>query len=103
MGETIIRIELTPIHVPFRKSVRKAMQSGERGLGMAIAAEEDWAGGDFVICKLITDEGNIGLSESYVWLPETGISPNQIIDSIQNYLSIYVLGETPFNIKKINI
>ncbi|MFX1313560.1 MAG: mandelate racemase/muconate lactonizing enzyme family protein [Promethearchaeota archaeon] len=102
MKEKIIRIELIPVHVPFREAVRKAMQSGEGGLGMAIGSEEEWVGGDFVICRLITDEGNIGLGESYVWLPETGISTTQIIDSIQKSLSKYLLGENPFNIEKIN-
>ncbi|MCP4760995.1 MAG: mandelate racemase/muconate lactonizing enzyme family protein, partial [archaeon] len=98
----IVSIELTPLHVPFRKMVRDAMVSGEGGLGMAIPSDEDWLGGDFVICKLITDDGQVGLAESYVWLPETGISPASIIDSVKNALGKYVLGESPFNIEKIN-
>jgi len=69
---------------------------------MAIAAEEAWLGGDFVICKLISRDGNIGLGESFVWLPESGVSPEQIIDAIKNSLKLYILGESPFNIEKIN-
>ena len=69
---------------------------------MAIKAEESWLGGDFVICKLICNDGNIGLGESFVWLPESGITPYQIIDSIKNGLANYIIGENPFNVEKIN-
>ncbi len=102
MRNEIITIELTPIHVPFKDAVKKAMEQSEGGLGMAIAAEEAWLGGDFVICKLITKEGIIGLGESFLWLPESGFSPFQVIDSIKNCLYKYVLGESPFNIEKMN-
>ncbi|MFW9901481.1 MAG: mandelate racemase/muconate lactonizing enzyme family protein [Candidatus Thorarchaeota archaeon] len=102
MANEIKTIELTPIHVPFKEAVREAMKQSEGGLGMAIAAEEAWLGGDFVICKLITKEGNIGIGESFLWLPESGISPFQVIDSIRNCLGKYLLDESPFNIEKIN-
>jgi muconate cycloisomerase len=98
----IVRIELTPIYVPFKEIVRKAMGEGEGELGMAIPAEEAWLGGDFAIIKLIDNEGNIGLGESFVWLPESGVSPEQIIDAIKGGLANYLLGESPFNIEKIN-
>jgi len=98
----IEKIELTPIFVPFKTYVVKAMEESEGGLGMAIGSEEKWLGGDFVICKLFSNTGDIGLGEAFVWLPETGISTNQIIDSIKNGLANYILGENPFNIEKIN-
>jgi muconate cycloisomerase len=100
--DEITSIELTPLHVPFKDYVIKAMGEGEGNLGMAIAAEEAWLGGDFVVCKLITKRGNLGLGEAFLWLPETGVSPNQIIDAIKNCLAKYILGENPFNIEKIN-
>ncbi|MGV9141813.1 MAG: mandelate racemase/muconate lactonizing enzyme family protein [Promethearchaeota archaeon] len=100
--EKIVRIELTPLHVPFREYVRKAMGESQDGLGMAIGAEEAWLGGDFVICKLISNSRKEGVGEIFVWLPETGVSPNQIIEAIQNGLKNYILGESPFNIEKIN-
>jgi len=96
-----MRIELTPVFVPFHETVKQAMQSGSGGLGMAIAAEEAWLGGDFVICRLIADDGNIGTGEAFVWLPETGVSPEQIIDAIDHALGRYVLGESPFNVERI--
>ena len=97
----IVRIELTPLFVPFREIVRKSMEAGAGGLGMAIAAEEAWPGGDFVICKLIADDGSIGLGETFVWLPETGVSPKEVIASIQEGLAKYVLRESPFNVERI--
>ena len=101
MDNIIKKIELTPIHVPFRPQVRKAMGESEGGLGMAIPADEVWLGGDFVICKLFDNEGNVGLGEAFVWLPETGVSPEQIIDSIDKALKLYILGESPFNTEKM--
>ena len=98
----IERIELIPLHVPFKEAVIKAMSEGEGGLGFALGAEESWPGGDFVICKLFSKSGEIGLGEVFVWLPETGVSPNQIIDAVENSLAKYVIGENPFNIEKIN-
>ena len=100
--DEITSIELTPLHVPFKDYIINAMGEGEGNLGMAIAAEEAWLGGDFVVCKLISKRGNIGLGEAFLWLPETGVSPNQIIDAIKNSLAKYILGENPFNIEKIN-
>lgn len=100
--DEITSIELTPLHVPFKDYIINAMGEGEGNLGMAIAAEEAWLGGDFVVCKLISKRGNIGLGEAFLWLPETGVSPNQIIDAIKNCLAKYILGENPFNIEKIN-
>jgi muconate cycloisomerase len=99
-GPRVAGIELTPIYVPFREAVRQAMEAGG-GLGMAIAAEEAWLGGDFVICKLFCDDGSFGLGEAFVWLPETGVSPEQLIDGIKSALGKYVLGESPFNIEGI--
>jgi muconate cycloisomerase len=99
-GPKIVSIELTPVFVPFREAVRQAMEAGG-GLGMAIAAEEAWLGGDFVICKLTSEDGAFGLGEAFVWLPETGVSPEQLIDIVKNALGRYLIGESPFNIERI--
>jgi len=71
------------------------------GLGMAIPAEEAWPGIDCAICKMVDEAGNVGLGESYVWWPETGTSPNQIIEVIRQALARYVLGESPFSFERI--
>ncbi|MFX0135877.1 MAG: mandelate racemase/muconate lactonizing enzyme family protein [Candidatus Hodarchaeota archaeon] len=100
MKYKIIGIELTPLRVPFKALVKQAMDEGG-GLGMAIPAEEEWSGGEFVICKLNCDDGTFGIGEAFVWLPETGISPEQIIDAIKQALYKYVIGESPFNVERI--
>ena len=99
-GPKIVSIELTPVFVPFREVVRQTMEAGG-GLGMAIAAEEAWLGGDFVICRLTAEDGSFGLGEAFVWLPETGVSPEQLIDIVKNALGRYLIGESPFNIERI--
>ena len=93
---TIERIELHALHVPFHAAVRETMAAAAGGLGMAIAAEEPWTGGDFVIARLAADDGTEGLGEAFVWLPETGVSPAQIVDAVQGALGRYVLGASPF-------
>ena len=101
-GPKIVSIELTPLQVPFKQVVREAMQHSG-GLGMAIPAEEDWPGGDFAICKMTDEADNTGVGEQFVWWPETGVSPKQIILAVQEALYKYVLGQSPFNYKNIRI
>jgi len=96
----IISIELTPVIIPFQPIVREAM-SKSGGLGMAIPAEEEWNGIDCAICVMTDEAGNVGLGESYVWWPETGTSPNQIIEVIRQALAKYVLGQSPFDAENI--
>jgi muconate cycloisomerase len=97
----IKRIELTPVFVPFKHNIKQVMQTSDSGVGMAIKVEEEWLGGDFVVCKLVDNEGNVGLGEVFVWLPETGISPDCIINIIERALANYILDESPFNYEKI--
>lgn len=97
----IKQIRLTPLYVPFKDQVRQVMASGERGVGMAIPIDDVWLGGDFVVCQLVCDDGNIGLGEVFVWMPETGVSPMQIIEVIKGSLAKYVIGESPFNVERI--
>ena len=97
----ISRIELTTVFMPFKEEVKEAMKAGSGGLGMAIPAEEEWLGGDFVICKLIAEDGSVGLGEVFVWLPETGLMPEQVIATIGKGLSQYLIRESPFNVERI--
>lgn len=102
MNPEIISIELTPIHVPFKKEASNLMQSGEGSLGMAIPSEEAWLGGDFVICRLTSNDDNIGIADTFLWIPEDGTLPEHIIASIKKALHKYVLGENPFNIERMH-
>lgn len=103
MKEKIISVELTPLFVPFKEVARKAMGESEGGIGMAHPSDEDWFGAEFVIVKLICSDGSVGLGESSIWLPESGITPLQVIDVIKKgKLANYLIGENPFNVEKIN-
>ena len=97
----ITGIELTPLFVPFKDNIKNILQTSERGVGMAIKVDEAWLGGEFVICRLICDDGTIGTSEVFVWLPETGASSDQIITVIKRALHPYIINESPFNIDKM--
>jgi len=97
----IERIELFPVRVPFREAVRAAMARSQGGLGMAIPAEEPWTGGDFVIARLTAEDGSQGVGEAFVWLPETGVSPAQVIDAVAHGLARYVLGASPFDVEPL--
>ncbi len=92
----IDRLELFALHVPFRAVVRETMARSAGGLGMAIPAEEPWTGGDFVVARATAEDGTQGLGEAFVWLPETGVSPRQVIDAVEGALGRYVLGADPF-------
>ena len=100
-GPLIERIELFEVRVPFRAAVREAMARSASGLGMAIPAEEAWTGGDFVIARLTAEDGTTGVGEAFVWLPETGVSPAQVIDAVVHGLGRYVLGASPFDVEPL--
>lgn len=100
-GPRVAAIALTALHVPFHAAVREVMARSEGGLGMAIPAEEPWTGGDFVIARLESEDGSTGLGEAFVWLPETGVSPAQVIDAVEGGLAAYVLGASPFDVARI--
>jgi muconate cycloisomerase len=98
---SVERIELFTVHVPFRETVRDTMARAAGGLGMAIPAEEPWTGGDFVIARLRATDGSCGVGEAFVWLPETGVSPAQVLDAVRHGLGRYLLGENPFAVDRL--
>lgn len=97
----ITRLELFAATVPFSAIARRAMDESTTGLGMAIAAEEPWEAGDFVFARLVDEDGNEGWGEVFLWLPETGVSPTELLSAIPGHLARYVLGATPADIGAI--
>ena len=96
-----VELELRAVRVPFSGLAQKAMDSSANGLGMAIAAEEPWEAGDFVIARLVDEAGTEGWAEIFVWLPETGVSPEEMLLSVPRHLARYVLGRTPADVRAI--
>lgn len=97
----ITRLELFALRVPFSEIARQAMDDSSTGLGMAIPAEEPWEAGDFVFARLEDEEGTEGWGEVFMWLPETGVSPAEILTAIPHGLARYVLGAVPADIHRI--
>jgi muconate cycloisomerase len=88
----VTEIEIHRLQVPMSSIARRAMDDSPTGLGMAIDAEEPWDAGDFVFACLRDEDGNEGWGEVLVWLPETGVSPDQIASVVGSHLGRYVLG-----------
>jgi muconate cycloisomerase len=100
-GPVVTRLELFGARVPFSSIARQAMDSSATGLGMAIPAEEPWEAGDFVFARLVDDDGVEGWGEVFMWLPETGVSPAELLTSVPSGLARYVLGRRPADVHAI--
>jgi muconate cycloisomerase len=100
-GPFVRSVELHELRVPFREGTKAAMEASPNGLGMAIAAEEPWEAGDFVLCRLEAEDGTVGWGEAFVWLPETGVRPVDLIGAIRDVLGRYVLGSSPFDTRAL--
>lgn len=98
---TINCIDLYPVFVPFSQPVRQTMQGAAGGLGMALDIDRPWLGGDFVLCRLTAQDGAVGWGEVFVWLPETGVTSEQILAIVRSDLAWYVLGKNPFDVNEI--
>ena len=97
----IVAVELFEAEVPLSSLARGAMAESDNGLGMAIPAEEPWEAADFLLCRLVDEDGTEGWGESYVWLPETGTSQREMAAAIRDHLARYVLGARPTDVQAI--
>lgn len=100
--DPIVRVDLYPLHIPFREEVRAALQGGSGKVAMGLKVDDHWLGGDFLICRLTTEGGVSGVGEGYVWLVESGVSPVLMADLIRDHLARFVLGRSAFEIEAIN-
>lgn len=91
----VTQLELYPLRVPFWSVAREAMAASDNGLGMALDAEEPWEAGDFVYARVCDEDGREGWGEAFMWLPETGVSPAEVVSSIAGGLARYVIGARP--------
>jgi muconate cycloisomerase len=97
----VVRVELFEAKVPLSSIARSAMAESDNGLGMAIPAEEPWLEADFLLCRLVDEDGVEGWGEAYVWLPETGVSQREMAMAIRDHLARYVLGARPTDVQAI--
>ena len=99
---TIERIELFPLHVPFRAAGAR----GDGALGRRARHGDPRRGA--VDRRRLRDRAPAsprtavaGVGEAFVWLPETGVSPAQIVDAVQHGLARYLLGASPFDVEPL--
>ena len=97
----IVAVELFEAAVPLSTLARGAMAQSDNGLGMAIPAEEPWEIADFLLCRLVDEDGIEGWGEAYVWLPETGVSQREMAMAVRDHLARYVLGARPTDVQAI--
>lgn len=94
--DPIVKIELFPVHIPFREEIRERLQGGKGQVAMGLDVEDNWLGGDFLICRMTSESGVVGLGESFVWLVESAVSPVMLAHVIEAHLARFVLGRSAF-------
>ena len=97
----VTQLELFALRVPFSSIARQAMEDSPTGLGMAIPAEQPWEAGDFVYARLVDEDGVEGWGEVFMWLPETGVSPAELLITVPAALARYVVGASPADVRQI--
>lgn len=94
--DAITKIELFSAHVPFKPEVRDRLQQGSGKVAMGLKVDDHWLGGDFLMVRMTSEDGVVGLGESYVWLVEAAVSPQMMAEVIRDHLARFVLGRSPF-------
>ena len=82
----IVKIEIFPVTIPFVKTLKTAIG--------------DWDTAEFVIVRLHTDAGIIGIGEVPPWIAVSRISQDAIINIIGKHIAPVILGLDPFRIEK---
>lgn len=83
----IERIEIIPVSIPLKKKVKISFTT--------------WEKVEYVITKIFTNEGIVGVGESAPWVPISRESQETIIGIVSKHLAPILIGEDPFNIEKI--
>lgn len=95
--DPIVKIELFPVFIPFNEMVRSLLQGGSGKVAMGLKVDDPWLGADFLVCRMTTESGIVGISDAYVWLVESGASPAMMAGVIKDHLARYVLGQSAFD------
>lgn len=95
--DPITRIELFPVFVPFQERVRQVLQGGSGKVAMGLDVDDHWLGGDFLVCRMTSENGVVGFGDVYVWLVESSTSPALMAEVIKTQLGRFVLGRSAFD------
>ena len=82
----ITKIEIIPVDIPMTQTLKTAVG--------------DWHTAEFVIIRMHTDAGLVGIGEVPPWIAVSRISQGSIINILQNHIAPNLLGLDPFQIEK---
>jgi len=82
----ITKIEIIPVNIPFYKTLK--------------AAVGDWGVAEFVIVRMHTDAGIVGLGEVPPFIGVSRTSQMAIVEIIKNHIAPVILGLDPFQVEK---
>jgi L-alanine-DL-glutamate epimerase-like enolase superfamily enzyme len=82
----ITKIEIIPVNIPFTRTLKTAIG--------------DWSLAEFVIVRMHTDAGIVGLGEVPPWMAVSRTSQGAIIQILKDYICPVILGLDPFQVEK---
>jgi len=100
--DPIRKIELFTVFVPFKEYIRDMLQGGSGKVAMGLKVDDHWLGGDFLVCRMTTENGVVGIGDSYAWLVESAASPAMMAEVIRDHLARFALGRSAFDMELIN-
>jgi L-Ala-D/L-Glu epimerase len=83
----IKRIDIIPVTIPLKRKVAISFIT--------------WEKVEYVITKIYTDEGIVGIGESAPWAPISRESQETVVGLTSKHLAPLLIGEDPFNVEKI--
>jgi muconate cycloisomerase len=88
MEETmkITKIEIIPVDIPLTRTLKTAVG--------------DWSMAEFVIVRMHTDAGIVGIGEVPPWIAVSRTSQGAIVEIIKNHIAPAIIGLDPFQIEK---
>ena len=82
----ITKIEIIPVTIPFTRTLKTAIG--------------DWSLAEFVIVRMHTDAGIVGIGEAPPWMAVSRTSQRAIMTTIEDFIAPQILGLDPFQIEK---
>jgi muconate cycloisomerase len=82
----ITKIEIIPVTIPFTRTLKTAIG--------------DWSLAEFVIIRMHTNAGIVGIGEVPPWMAVSRTSQRAIMTTIEDFIAPQILGLDPFRIEK---
>ncbi len=82
----ITKIEIIPVNIPLTRTLKTAVG--------------DWSTAEFVVIRMYTDAGIVGIGEVPPWIAVSRTSQQAIIAIIKNHIAPAIIGLDPFQIEK---